>query len=69
MTNINELEDGGANLPAPPRQLLLDVGIRVERDINGIEMGVLENGMPYLTQREGSRQNDRIGSVNYFRSV
>ena len=51
MTNINELEDGGANLPAPPRQLLLDVGIRVERDINGIEMGVLENGMPYLTQR------------------
>ena len=47
---INQLVENYANLPAPPRQLLLDVGIRVEKSIDGIEMGVLENGMPYLTQ-------------------
>ncbi len=32
-------------------QIPLDLGIEVEKDINGIEMGVLENGIPYLTQR------------------
>lgn len=36
--------------PAPVRQLKLDLGVEVENDVNGIEMGVLENGMPYLTQ-------------------
>lgn len=29
----------------------LDLGIEVQKDINGIEMGVLDNGIPYLTQR------------------
>ncbi|WP_140813037.1 hypothetical protein [Mesorhizobium sp. B3-2-1] len=38
-------------LPATPKQLPLDLGIEVEKDVNGIEMGVLENGMAYLTQR------------------
>ena len=33
-----------------PRQLPLDVKIRVEKSIDGIEMGVLETGLPYLTQ-------------------
>lgn len=33
------------------KQLPLDLGIEIQRDINGIEMGVLENGIPYLTQR------------------
>lgn len=36
--------------PAPLRQLNLDLGIEVERIVGGIEMGVLENGIPYLTQ-------------------
>jgi len=36
--------------PAGPRQLPLDLGIEVERVVGGIEMGVLENGIPYLTQ-------------------
>lgn len=37
--------------PAPPQQGVLDLGIEVERVVGGIEMGVLENGIPYLTQR------------------
>lgn len=36
---------------ATPKQIALDLGIEIQRDINGIEMGVLENGIPYLTQR------------------
>lgn len=36
---------------AAPKQLPLDLGIEIQKDINGIEMGVLENGIPYLTQR------------------
>lgn len=36
---------------AGKKQLPLDLGIEVQRDVNGVEMGVLENGMPYLTQR------------------
>lgn len=40
-----------ARTPATPRQGTLDLGIEVERVVGGIEMGVLENGIPYLTQR------------------
>jgi len=36
---------------AGQKQIPLDLGVEVQRDINGIEMGVLENGIPYLTQR------------------
>lgn len=36
---------------AAQKQIPLDLGIEVQRDVNGIEMGVLENGIPYLTQR------------------
>lgn len=36
---------------ATPKQMPLDLGIEIQKDINGIEMGVLENGIPYLTQR------------------
>ena len=32
------------------KQLPLDLGIEIQKDINGIEMGVLENGIPYLTE-------------------
>ena len=38
-------------LPAPPAQLPLDLGIEVERVVGGVEMGVLQNGIPYLTQK------------------
>lgn len=38
-------------LPATPAQLPLDLGIEIERNVAGIEMGVLENGISYLTQR------------------
>ncbi|WP_062228800.1 hypothetical protein [Aureimonas frigidaquae] len=40
-----------AKTPATPAQLPLDLDIQVERDVDGIEMGVLDNGMTYLTQR------------------
>lgn len=36
--------------PAPPSQGVLNLGIEIERNVNGIEMGVLQNGIPYLTQ-------------------
>lgn len=36
--------------PAPSQQLVLDIGVEVERNVNGVEMGVLENGIPFLTQ-------------------
>jgi hypothetical protein len=39
-----------AIIPAPPIQLPLDLGIEVERVVGGVEMGVLQNGIPYLTQ-------------------
>lgn len=31
-------------------QLSLDLHVEVQKDINGIEMGILDNGIPYLTQ-------------------
>ena len=36
---------------AAPKQIPLDLGIQVQKDIDGIEMGVLDNGIPFLTQR------------------
>ena len=35
---------------ASAKQLVLDIGVQVQAERNGIEMGVLENGMPFLTQ-------------------
>lgn len=35
---------------AAPKQLVLDLGVEIQKDVNGIEMGVLENGIPFLTQ-------------------
>ncbi len=37
--------------PATPTQAVLDLCIEIQRDVNGVEMGVLENGIPFLTQR------------------
>lgn len=36
--------------PAGPAQGVLDLGIEIQKNVNGIEMGVLENGIPFLTQ-------------------
>lgn len=47
----NALTTVSGQTPAAPRQGVLDLGIEVERVVGGIEMGVLENGIPYLTQR------------------
>lgn len=47
----NELVVKSDQSPATPKQLKLDLGIEVEKVVGGIEMGVLENGIPYLTQR------------------
>jgi hypothetical protein len=49
-SNSKALLASSPQRPAPPRQLHLDLGIEVERVVGGIEMGVLENGIPYLTQ-------------------
>lgn len=48
--SINQLGKLSPDLPAPPKQFHLDVGIQVEKSVGGIEMGVLGNGLPYLTQ-------------------
>lgn len=47
----NKMSAGKALVPATPRQGVLDLGVEVERVVAGVEMGVLENGMSYLTQR------------------
>lgn len=47
----NSLVAKNAILPATPKQGVLDLGVEVERVVGGVEMGVLENGLPYLTQR------------------
>lgn len=39
-----------SNTKAAPLQGSLDLGIEIEKDVGGIEMGVLENGIPFLTQ-------------------
>jgi hypothetical protein len=38
-------------VPAAPGQFNLDLGVEVESDVGGVEMGILENGTAYLTQR------------------
>lgn len=50
-SKIKELVAKAEPQQAAPQQAPLDLGIEVQRDVNGIEMGVLENGIPYLTQR------------------
>jgi hypothetical protein len=45
------MSDKPSTTPTTPRQGILDLGVEVERVVAGVEMGVLENGMAYLTQR------------------
>ena len=51
MNKNNELSHNKQNQPALGEQYVLDLGIETQKEINGIEMGILENGIPYLTQR------------------
>ncbi|KEQ00301.1 Bacteriophage CII protein [Snodgrassella alvi SCGC AB-598-J21] len=39
-----------SNLPIYKNQGVLDLEIEIQQNVDGIEMGVLENGIPYLTQ-------------------
>lgn len=48
-SNNKDLAMVSTQTPAP-LQLPLDLGIEVERTIGGVEMGVLQNGISYLTQ-------------------
>ncbi len=48
---FNMLSADSSDQVAPPKQYHLDIGIEVEKSVGGIEMGVLGNGMAYLTQR------------------
>lgn len=47
----NMMSAQNAIIPATPAQGVLDIGVEVERIVAGVEMGVLENGVSYLTQR------------------
>ena len=47
----NELAKYRGLQPAPHEQYILDLDIEIQKDVNGIEMGVLQNGIPFLTQR------------------
>lgn len=49
--DISTLTTGNALTSTTPRQGVLDLGVEVERIVAGVEMGVLENGIPFLTQR------------------
>lgn len=56
-SNFKYLGAVSADGVAPPVQLALDLGIKVEKNIECIEMGVLDNGTPYLTQAGVSRMS------------
>jgi len=50
-SNNNSLSTETPSQPADGHQyMLLDVDVEVETTVDGVEMGVLENGIPYLTQ-------------------
>jgi len=65
MLKANELARKMASEPASPRQGVLDIGIQIQKDVNGIEMGVLENGIPFLTQSGLSKISGAARSVIY----
>ena len=62
-SGVNEIAELSAAHPAPQKQYQLDIGIEVEKSVGGIEMGVLENGMPYLTQRGLAKMTGAARSV------
>jgi len=66
--NTNKINGLGGKMalqPASPRQGVLDIGVQVQKNVNGIEMGVLDNGIPFLTQIGLSRISGAARSVIY----
>src|ERR1700684_4460228 len=61
----NGLEQKMVSTPATPKQLVLDIGVQIQKDVNGIEMGVLENGIPFLTQAGLAKISGAARSVIY----
>lgn len=63
--NILAQNSGGKEITNQPE---LDLGIQAERDIEGIGMGVLSDGTPYLNQRGLAAlcgvQNAHIGTIS-----
>ena len=62
-SNFKYLGKVSASEAATLIQLALDLGIEIEKNVNGIEMGVLQNGMPYLTQRGLSQMSGAARST------
>lgn len=48
--NNNDISGNNEAEPAVGHQFVLDVSVAVEKIVDGVEMGVLENGIPFLTQ-------------------
>jgi hypothetical protein len=63
--NISRLERKLASQPATSKQLVLDIGVQIQKDVNGIEMGVLENGIPFLAQNGLAKIAGTARSVIY----
>lgn len=59
--NENEI----VNNTEESEQYDLDLGVEVEEAVNGIEMGILENGIPYLTQTGLAEASGMARSVIY----
>lgn len=62
---INSIKEFLPMLPATQKQYVLDIGVEVQRDVNGIEMGILENGVPFLTQNGLAKITGTARSVIY----
>lgn len=65
---INILTPSKGKMEITPKQGVLDLGIDRERDVEGIGMGVLSDGTPYLSQRGLASlcgvQNPHIGTIS-----
>ena len=65
---INILTPSRAKMEITEKQAVLDLGIERERDVEGIGMGVLSDGTPYLSQRGLASlcgvQNAHIGTIS-----
>lgn len=63
---INQIGGKMASQPATThKQYVLDIGVQIQKDVNGIEMGVLENGIPFLTQNGLAKISGAARSVIY----
>jgi hypothetical protein len=68
VNSINVLAPNSGGKGIARRQTVLDLGIEKDTDINGIGMGVLSDGTPYLNQRGLASlcgvQNAHIGTIS-----